>query len=377
MNQKTSLIEIKNVDSSQGVVEAFVNTMGVKDKDGDIIEPTAFDKSIQSSLPIPVLTGHDQHLVVGKVLEAESVDAGDGSYKLHATMQFNMDTEDGRDAFSNVSGDFVREWSVGFNIPDGSVSQVGRGKNSTRVIADLDWVETSMVVRGASPDTSTISAKAEKANKPIKTHSTETTSGPWKGSDSRRGITSGAEGLRGASAWVNPDGKPDAKSSYKFIHHHVEDGIVGAANIRACSGAIGVLNGGRGGSDIPKADREMVYKHLAKHIKDAGKTPPELRDGSRVWSRVRTANTDFWKVDLEDITEDEAEAIISALDDIEDSTDESEEEVLAVEENPEDAEHDTEETFSDDDAEELLANAERQLSLLNLMIRNKINTQEV
>ena len=121
----------------------------------------------------------------------------------------------------------------------------------------------------------------------------------------------------------------------------------------------------------------MVYKHLAKHIKDAGKTPPELRDGSRVWSRVRTANTDFWKVDLEDITEDEAEAIISALDDIEDSTDESEEEVLAVEENPEDAEHDTEETFSDDDAEELLANAERQLSLLNLMIRNKINTQEV
>ena len=377
MNHKTSVIEIKSIDPTQGVVEAFVNTMGVKDKDGDVIEPTAFNDSIKSNLPIPVLTGHDQHLVVGKVLEAASVDAGDGSHKLHAKMQFNMDTADGRDAFSNVKGDFVREWSVGFNIPDGSIAQEGRGKNSTRVISNLDWVETSMVVRGASPETATISAKNEKANKPIKAHSTETTSGPWKGSDSMRGITSGAEGLRDASAWVNPTGKPDVKSSYKFIHHHVEKETVGAANIRACSGAIGVLNGGRGGSGIPKADREMVYKHLAKHIKDAGKEPPELQEGSRIWSRVRAADMDYWKVALEDITEDEVEAIISALDDIEDSTDESEDETPAVEESTEDAEDDTEETFSDDDASELILNAERQLSLLKLMVRNKLNTQEV
>ena len=377
MNQKTSLIEIKSIDSSQGVVEAFVNTMGVKDKDGDIIEPSAFNKSIKANLPIPVLTGHDQHLVVGKVLDATSVDIGDGSHKLHATMQFNMDTQDGRDAFSNVKGDFVREWSVGFNIPDGSVSQQGRGRDSTRVISDLDWVETSMVVRGASPETETISAKAEKANKPIKTHSTETTSGPWKGADSRREITTGVDALREASAWVNPTGKPDAKSSYKFIHHHVDSGIVGAANVRACSGAIGVLNGGRGGADIPQSDREMVYKHLAKHIKDAGKEPPELRAGSRVWSRVRTANADFWKVDLEDITEDEAEAIISALDDIEDSTDETEDAVVAVDDNSDDAEQDTEEQFADDNMDELLSNAERQFHLLKLLLKLRQNTQEV
>ena len=355
MIRKTNVIEVKNVDSSQGVVEAFVNTMGVKDKDGDIIEPTAFDDSIQNNLPIPVLTGHDQHLVVGKVLQAEPVEDGNGAFKLQARMQFNMDTEDGRDAFSNVKGDFVREWSVGFNIPDGSISQQGRGKNAVRVISNLDWVETSMVVRGASPETSTISAKAEKDNKPIKAHSTDTTSGAWSGAESRSEISNGAEGLREAFAWVNPSGNPDKKSSYKFIHHHVKEGNVGAANVRACSGAIGVLNGGRGGSNIPKDDRETVYKHLAKHIKDAGLEPPELRSGSRVWSRVRADEIDYWKVALEDVTEDEAEAIISALEEIESSTDEGEENAIAVEEVSEDAEHDTEETFSDDDAEELLS----------------------
>ena len=101
-----------------------------------------------------------------------------------------------------------------------------------------------------------------------------------------------------------------------------------------------------------------------------------MRSGSRVWSRVRADEIDYWKVALEDVTEDEAEAIISALEEIESSTDEGEENAIAVEEVSEDAEHDTEETFSDDDAEELLANAERQISLLRLMLDNKLNSQE-
>ena len=37
------------------------------------------------------------------------------------------------------------------------------GTDVTRVINDLDWVEVSTVIRGASPDTGTLSAKAEEA----------------------------------------------------------------------------------------------------------------------------------------------------------------------------------------------------------------------
>ena len=42
---KTFKTEVKVLDESQGIVTAFVNTMGRKDADGDIINPTAFNNS--------------------------------------------------------------------------------------------------------------------------------------------------------------------------------------------------------------------------------------------------------------------------------------------------------------------------------------------
>ena len=151
----------KVLDEKAGIVEAFVNTMGVIDSDGDIISKEAFDSSFES-LPIPVLASHDQTEVVGKVISAKALPYGenDQAHKLHATMQMNMETQSGREAFSNIAGDYVREWSVGFNMSrDGSSIETVDGK-SVRVINDLDWVETSTVVRGASPETQTISAKS-------------------------------------------------------------------------------------------------------------------------------------------------------------------------------------------------------------------------
>ena len=157
---KTFKTEVKVLDESQGIVTAFVNTMGRKDADGDIITPTAFDASIEGNLPIPVLAGHDQSKIVGKVLTAYPMAIDDEEYRLHATMQMNLETEAGRDAFSNVKGNFVKEWSVGFNIPEDGVVLERNGNEVTRRINNLDWVETSSVIRGASPDTGTLSAKS-------------------------------------------------------------------------------------------------------------------------------------------------------------------------------------------------------------------------
>ena len=159
--QKTFRTEAKVLDETEGIVTAFVNTMGRIDKDGDIIEATAFNESIENNQPIPVLSGHDQSQIVGKVVSAYPMAIDEDAYRLHATMQFNMKTETGRDAFSNVSGNYVREWSVGFNLPEGSVSVERNGNEIVRRINSLDWVETSSVVRGASPETGTLSAKSE------------------------------------------------------------------------------------------------------------------------------------------------------------------------------------------------------------------------
>ena len=48
--------EAKALDDTQGLVEAFTNTMGVVDSDGDVIDPIAFNGSIAKNLPLPVLS---------------------------------------------------------------------------------------------------------------------------------------------------------------------------------------------------------------------------------------------------------------------------------------------------------------------------------
>jgi hypothetical protein len=74
------------------------------------------------------------------------------------------------------------------------------------------------------------------------------------------------------------DADPRTKAAYKFIHHEVDaDGKIGAANMTACSSAIGVLNGGMGGTKIPDADKKGVWEHLAAHLKDGGKDVPDLK----------------------------------------------------------------------------------------------------
>ena len=175
----------KVLDAKAGVVEAYVNTMGVVDSDGDIISKEAFNNSFDG-LPIPVLASHDQSEVVGKVLSAQSVADGSdsGVHRLHATMQMNMDTQAGREAFSNVSGDYVREWSVGFNMrPSGAKIETLDG-NPVRIISDLDWVETSTVIRGASPQTQTISAKSQDGtNSVVESSAPDTTSEVASGTD--------------------------------------------------------------------------------------------------------------------------------------------------------------------------------------------------
>ena len=281
MIHKTMTGSAKAIDEAEGIVEAYTNTMGVVDADGDIVEPTAFNASIADNLPIPVLSGHDQGKLVGKVIFAQPRHIADDEYRLFTRMQMNMDTEAGRDAFSNVAGDFVREWSIGFNIPrESDVEQEGSDVSTViRRIANLDWVEVSSVIRGSSPSTVTVAAKSSPVTEEkgaIPSHLTAWVEEAWDGGLMRGRIKGGAATLRAAHAWVDPDGDPELKSSYKYLHHQIgRNGRGGAANVRAVTTALANLNARR--TSIPENDRRGVYNHLARHIREAGRRPSELR----------------------------------------------------------------------------------------------------
>jgi hypothetical protein len=117
------------------------------------------------------------------------------------------------------------------------------------------------------------------AGGPIRSHSTDTSTGSWTGPRMETKLGDApAKTLRKAYAWVDPDGDPDVKASYKFIHHEVgKDGAVGAANLKACTSGIGILNGGRGGANVPAEHRKGIHAHLAKHLRDGGADPAPLK----------------------------------------------------------------------------------------------------
>lgn len=84
-------------------------------------------------------------------------------------------------------------------------------------------------------------------------------------------------------AYLDPDGNPERKSSYSFIHHMMSaDGDPGAANFRALATGIATLNGGRAGTVLRGRDRERVYAHLAAHYRDADREAPALMPESEV-----------------------------------------------------------------------------------------------
>ena len=114
---------------------------------------------------------------------------------------------------------------------------------------------------------------------PMRSHSTDISTKSWSGSRMETKLGDApAKVLRQAYAWADPDGNPDAKGSYKFIHHEVErGGKIGPANVKACTSGIGILNGARGGAQVPAADRKGIYNHLARHLRDAGEEPASLK----------------------------------------------------------------------------------------------------
>ncbi len=116
--------------------------------------------------------------------------------------------------------------------------------------------------------------------KALPVHHTPTSDKSWDGpaNEARLRNDETAAYYRKAYAWVDPEGDPNTKSAYKFIHHEVDEGgDIGAANVRACITGIAVLNGARGGTTIPDSDRQGVYNHLAAHLRDADVEPPELK----------------------------------------------------------------------------------------------------
>ena len=225
-----------------------------------------------STNPVPMFLDHGDAMLHGYALAEKKIGYSDNFREtengLEYMAHYNLRTQRGHDAFADLVHD-PRGTQVSFRAPiGGEVIEMGED-DYEHVIRFPSVDEVSQVGFGAQHAAGLVGGVAVRAA--ISSHTTETSDSAWSGSSNKSNCPNTSGALRKAFAWVDSSGDATAKASYKFIHHFVSsDGSVGAASTRACSSGIAVLNGGRGGTVIPASDKTGVYRHLAKHLKDAG-----------------------------------------------------------------------------------------------------------
>jgi hypothetical protein len=262
-------IQFKANSDETGEFAAEFATLEVIDHDGDVIRTGAF-KDGQETLIEPWNHNYFEPPVgKGVIHEKDNKAIVDG--------RFFLDTQAGLEHYRVVKAvGPLQEWSFTFDVEQASHGPFE--DQDVQFMEKLDVWGVAPVTRGAGIDTRTTDIKAQK--KAVPSHTTATSDASWDGPANEGRVRSGenAAYYRKIYAWQDPDGDLTVKSSWRFIHHLVAGGgEPGAANVRACQTGIGVLNGGRGGTTIPDADRQGVWNHLAKHLRDADLEPPELK----------------------------------------------------------------------------------------------------
>jgi len=274
VERKVIAFEQAAVDPSTGEGRGYGAVFGNRDDGGDIIQPGFFEPVIPDFLKSGFISwAHDWADPVAMPTDAAEDDRGlDIKWQFHSTPR----AQEAR----QISAERLEKGkdmglSIGYEVDEEKQTPEGR-----LLIRAKRLFEVALVMVPMNRLAKVTELKALKEKQAIAPHETATTDDAWDAGANEANLSNdaGAAAYKRAYAWQDPDGDPDTKAAYKFIHHMVSfDGTVGAANLTACSAGIAVLNGGRGGTTIPDGDRQGVWNHLAAHLRDADREPPELR----------------------------------------------------------------------------------------------------
>lgn len=269
LKTKVYKAKINKTNKKEGIIEAIVSVFGVVDSYKDVVEKGAFEKSLKRKLPVGVWM-HNQEKTVAKTLEARETETG-----LYIKGQFNLDTQRGREAFSDIDFGIIDEFSIGYIETDSETD-----KDGIRHLKEVDLIEWSPVVRGACPTTELLEVKSAI---PHNKYSLADEDMEWDAAMAEFSIREWAGGpekenidwdkYKEGFTWYDEENRENL-GSYKLPHHQVIGGELKTV-WRGVVAAMGALMGARGGVDIPEADWDGCYNHLARHYNEFGKEPPE------------------------------------------------------------------------------------------------------
>lgn len=249
------IAHFKVLDEAQGIVECIPSVFSVRDTYNEQTRPGCFTKSLERKLPA-ICWAHDWAHPVGKTLEARELMPGDPMLPepiraqggLYCKGQFNLGTQRGREAFSDLAFGTVDEFSIGYFEEETKAASDG----STDLLA-LDLAEWSPVLRGANPSTALIGVKSVCGSKSLPLSDRDTT---WSASEARKRLKGDdtEPSAQYKRAHMICDGDETLFGSYKLPFADLIDGTLTAV-WKGVTSAAGVLEGARGGVDASDSDK--------------------------------------------------------------------------------------------------------------------------
>lgn len=134
----------------------------------------------------------------------------------------------------------------------------------------------------------------------------------WDGPAAVAACPAEADALRRMHAWVDPEGDPDVKQSYKLPHHLADDRVVWGGVAAAMARLL------QGGTQIPDGDRRGVWNHLERHYQQFDKEAPELRSLAEFGPRLAqgalpNGEWEHYRAELADAVLAQADVLVDAI----------------------------------------------------------------
>jgi len=318
--------EIKTVDKKERIIEGFAST-NVVDRVKDIVEPKAFEKTMNTFMKIATLLfNHDLNQPIGTVIGYKITDKG-----LWIRAKIGQGFEPADTVWKMIEQGIVKTFSIGFSIPEGGEEWT---KDGIRVIKELDLHEISVVTVPAnheaifevSTDGKILNVKyghnkEEKAVEPFK--NLPIIDKPWDKrvaiEQCRKWASSDGSGdpdkinfdkYKKCFMWYDKDRKEEL-TAYKLPFVYIVDGKPHACK-RAIMTIAAVLQGARGGVNIPEADKEKVKKVVESYYKKWNDVPPWKREKSITSDNVNEDNNIYRQKQAEEEDMEQKMSVLNA-----------------------------------------------------------------
>jgi len=292
----------KTVDTGEDGILKFVINSGELDRENEMLDIPGLETKAYEKMPVVAFAHKYDQPTIGKALSIwkENFTKKDGSFgtRLVGLVKYAIkEYEFANTIYKLAKGGYLPAVSIGFRPIEGEDLGDGVIKYTKAEMLEFSNVVVGAdagagIVKGLGIDIKEVEAvekgkvsiedyhiKKVKTAIPYSVHGDSTKApedAPWDaGAQVRQ--AEGAAQLKKMHAWMDAEGDPESKSTYKLPHHTADGNKV---VWRGVSAAMAAMLGARGGVRIPEGDRSGVYNHLAKHYKQFDKEVPELKEYS-------------------------------------------------------------------------------------------------